>query len=901
MMRKLLFTTVLMAFAMLSFGQTTYYWVGGTTDGNINTAAKWNTQLDGLGATRASIAASDILIIDGANIGGNIPITGVASIIVNTSTTAQVKLKNNASVVLLRASSSGSLTIANNTPGEAGLTIDASSSLQLGRQENPIVNTGSVYVDFPASTASILGKIKMVQGGATGFQRITSRTVGAIIFEDGSSLEYDNVLGYPFGTPGGGTSNSSNYAIVFKSGASLINNSIYSPFGNNSASSIVDFKSGSNYYVRKTITTGSVTNSKTFANVFIENGSTLTTDASIINKIENLTIDAGSNFSVGGTSNTQLPITGNLIVNGAINVGTYGAILVMGGSAPQSISGTGSIKVVNFVVADKSSVTLDNDVDVSVAVNVFGKLNFKQNRIKGDGTFASRVNFVSSTGATQAGAILTEGSYQITVQTNLALSALQGLAISGTGIPVNTNIVSYSSGNGQINLSKPATVSATNVTLTFGSNVATLTTSNTNGFDDALGSVVVTGTKNYEAGTNFILNAATSTPFSIINSNDLGDVTFNAAATTNRDVTINGKLTLNNAKLTIRNGDNLTMGSSATFDGTFGNMAYIATEANTSTGIVGTLKLSTIASVTQIPIGTTLNYTPISITPAEASDFSINVFQGATTDATPNGTAFTATQKNGAVDAIWNINRTSGTGNCDLTFAWNDALEGSSFSGSGLGVANYTGGAYGAFAGTASETTNTATVSSTTLGQFLVGKPSVLPVTLISFTAKNNNNNVALAWQATAEVNLSHYIVQRSTNGVDFTDLTIVEANNTTGVFNYAFLDRTANFGTNYYQLISVDTDGKTQKSELRSATLGASVTSVKAYPNPAINQLNVSGLALGDIIKMFNTSGQLLISQNAESNQVNAVNMTTVKPGIYILSIENAGKVSSSYRIVKQ
>ena len=51
----------------------------------------------------------------------------------------------------------------------------------------------------------------------------------------------------------------------------------------------------------------------------------------------------------------------------------------------------------------------------------------------------------------------------------------------------------------------------------------------------------------------------------------------------------------------------------------------------------------------------------------------------------------------------------------------------------------------------------------------------------------------------------------------------------------------------------------------------------------------------------MFNTSGQLLTSKNAIQNQVNVLDMSDVKAGLYILSIENSGKISSNHRIIKQ
>lgn len=698
-MKQFFFAFIFLLCAFAGRSQTTYYWVGGTAEGNISSAANWNTKQDGSGTTRAVSAATDILIIDGANIGGATSATGIATINVNSGTTAQVKIVNGASVTMVRTATTGTLTLANNTPGQDGLTIDATSILQLGSATSGY--TGAVFLDLPTSTASIAGKIKFLQATTTGASsRMTCRTVGGVVFTTGSSFEFDNTLGYPFGTVASGTpgtSNSLNYAVVFQSGTSLINTSLYSPFGSSSTSWIVDFRSGSNYYVRNTMTTGSLTNAKTFANVFIQNNATLTTDGAALNKIENLTIDAGCNLNVGASTSTQIPVLGNLTVNGAIN-GTLSpgtTILVMGGNSAQSISGTGAINVSNFIIGDNSSVTLNSDISVAIAINVYGKLNLTNHKIAGTGTFTSRVNFTPSTGATQTGAGLTTGSFLVTVASGL--SSLQGLSVAGTGIPAGTNIVSYSSSGGQLTLSQPATVTNSNVTLTFSSNTATLTTAHPNGFDSTAGAIVVTGTKTYQAGTNYIINAATNTPVGITSGTasamSVGNLTLNANATTNTDIKIGGVLALNNSIFSIRTIDTLRI-SGGSLAGSFGTGNYIATLADNTTGNKGVLVYQNITASTLLPIGSSNNYLPVTLNPSATGggDYSVNVFEGITANALPNGTALT--DKTKTVNAVWNINRSNGTSgtNCDVTLGWQAALQGSVFATAGAcGISTYDG------------------------------------------------------------------------------------------------------------------------------------------------------------------------------------------------------------------
>lgn len=89
-----------------------------------------------------------------------------------------------------------------------------------------------------------------------------------------------------------------------------------------------------------------------------------------------------------------------------------------------------------------------------------------------------------------------------------------------------------------------------------------------------------------------------------------------------------------------------------------------------------------------------------------------------------------------------------------------------------------------------------------------------LPVILISFNGTTKANGALLNWKTTSETDLSHYVIQHSTNGLVFENLSLVVAKNSAGVFNYNFTDNNARFGVNYYRLLSVDIDGKTSLCE---------------------------------------------------------------------------------------
>ncbi len=99
---------------------------------------------------------------------------------------------------------------------------------------------------------------------------------------------------------------------------------------------------------------------------------------------------------------------------------------------------------------------------------------------------------------------------------------------------------------------------------------------------------------------------------------------------------------------------------------------------------------------------------------------------------------------------------------------------------------------------------------------------NTVPVKPASFTADFNNNNtkkVDLKWSTEIETNLSHFIVERSTDGVNFSDAALVFAyGNTTAKSDYAFADNINRIlsGSVYYRIISISEDGKTMYSDVR-------------------------------------------------------------------------------------
>ncbi|MEW6195077.1 MAG: hypothetical protein AB1521_07985 [Bacteroidota bacterium] len=79
---------------------------------------------------------------------------------------------------------------------------------------------------------------------------------------------------------------------------------------------------------------------------------------------------------------------------------------------------------------------------------------------------------------------------------------------------------------------------------------------------------------------------------------------------------------------------------------------------------------------------------------------------------------------------------------------------------------------------------------------------------IYNFTARSQNGDVIVRWQASSETNIKHYVVERKTVNGSFVEIGIVQPQSSK---NYEFVDKTAFKGNDVlyvYHLKIVDSDG---------------------------------------------------------------------------------------------
>lgn len=178
-----------------------------------------------------------------------------------------------------------------------------------------------------------------------------------------------------------------------------------------------------------------------------------------------------------------------------------------------------------------------------------------------------------------------------------------------------------------------------------------------------------------------------------------------------------------------------------------------------------------------------------------------------------------------------------------------------------------------------------------------------LPITLQSFTGQAMKETNQLKWVTSAELNSSHFELQRSENGRQFVKIaTINAAGNSSIPQYYEYADGGLLPSNSYYRLKQVDLDGKTWYSRIIVISRGEASYVIAVYPNPTTGTLNlVSGKEMKNArIRIVNAGGQLVAEKTNISGTSYNLDISYLLNGVYFMDVYENNKVIRT-RIVKQ
>lgn len=137
-----------------------------------------------------------------------------------------------------------------------------------------------------------------------------------------------------------------------------------------------------------------------------------------------------------------------------------------------------------------------------------------------------------------------------------------------------------------------------------------------------------------------------------------------------------------------------------------------------------------------------------------------------------------------------------------------------------------------------------------------------LPVKLLFFTGRKVENYSQLDWATAIEIDNDKFIVERSTDAIQFEAIDSVKgAGNTTVQQNYQWLDKSPLSGWNYYRLKQVDFDGDVEYTNTVAVNFDGDETtpSIIVFPSPSKDFINVQILGTNQIVEavLYNMIGQ--------------------------------------------
>jgi hypothetical protein len=191
--------------------------------------------------------------------------------------------------------------------------------------------------------------------------------------------------------------------------------------------------------------------------------------------------------------------------------------------------------------------------------------------------------------------------------------------------------------------------------------------------------------------------------------------------------------------------------------------------------------------------------------------------------------------------------------------------------------------------------------------QTFISNGGVLPVKLLSFTAKKQGDNGYLNWNVKDEANGGLYVVQRS-SVVNRSFADIGQLKREADKSQYQFMDNRMENGINYYRLKILNKDGSSEFSPVVSLVneqgrsgfqLRPSVTSATTT-NLFFSLERKQTLALS----LSNAAGQLQWMKTIEAaagNSIQSIDLSTLSKGIYFIQIRGSENEYQQLSLIKQ
>jgi hypothetical protein len=171
-----------------------------------------------------------------------------------------------------------------------------------------------------------------------------------------------------------------------------------------------------------------------------------------------------------------------------------------------------------------------------------------------------------------------------------------------------------------------------------------------------------------------------------------------------------------------------------------------------------------------------------------------------------------------------------------------------------------------------------------------------------------SNDKTYLTWQAENAILFSHFVVERSTDGVHFSSLAEVSAINSNALSQqYSYEDAFPADGLNYYRLKMVDEDQQFTYSGIITIRTNVKGIQISATPNPFTDHVVITIQSSTDEtanVRVYNADGKLVWRKatyvTAGTNVQYYNELQSLPRGIYIIKVDK-GSTTAGFKMIKQ
>jgi hypothetical protein len=178
---------------------------------------------------------------------------------------------------------------------------------------------------------------------------------------------------------------------------------------------------------------------------------------------------------------------------------------------------------------------------------------------------------------------------------------------------------------------------------------------------------------------------------------------------------------------------------------------------------------------------------------------------------------------------------------------------------------------------------------------------ALLGIELSSFDAECDNGHVKISWATENDDNIAEYILQHSSNGIDFYEIEFFKAGT-----NFYETIAAANFENNYYRLKFIGNDASVEYSNIiqKSCDRGQ-LGEITLSPNPASGSINISfnvptkgkyRLSIIDLLGRVLIKKEISLDENLQNILLNTEELS---PAVYNIKIEETNSLYSP-KIIK-